>query len=334
MKIAVLGFGSWAIALSLLFNKKGHSVTAWLRSPEKAEAIRHSRECPEYLPGVYIPEDIHVTTDISEAAAAEIVVFAVGSKSAREVAEQYKPFSSGAQILVNASKGLEPDTFLRLSEVLSSVMPDNPVAAISGPCHAEELSRGLMTTCVASSTRPGVAEAIQDAFMHPTFRIYTNQDIVGVELGGALKNVIALSTGIADGLGNGDNARAALITRGIVEITRLGVAMGANAQTFSGLTGIGDLIVTCTSQHSRNRRAGYLLGQGKSLPETLDDIHMLVEGVSTAKTAAALARKYGVSMPITDEVNKVLFEGKDPKYTVSALMEREKTTENKLYELA
>lgn len=330
--ITVLGFGSWGISLSLLFHKNGHCVTAWQRSPEKTSAADSLRECPEYLPGVKIPAGIKLTSDISEAVQeADILVFTVGSKATREVANLASPYLSKNQILVNASKGLEPQTNLRLSQVLSQIAPDNLVAVISGPCHAEELSRGIVTTYVASSEFTSVSEIIQEEFMSSEFRVYTNSDIIGVELGGALKNIMALAAGVADGLGFGDNTKAALMTRGIAEMSRLGVAMGAKPQTFSGLAGIGDLIVTCTSLHSRNRRAGILLGQGKSLKETLESVHMLVEGVNTAPVARLFAQKYNVSMPITEEINKVLFEGKNPRDAVESLMSREKTTENELF---
>jgi glycerol-3-phosphate dehydrogenase (NAD(P)+) len=264
---------------------------------------------------------------MAETAGVDIVVFAAGAASVRTVAAAYRSFYKPGQILLSVSKGLEPGTNLRLSEVIASVIPEARIAAFSGPCHAEELSKGLPSTYVASSNEPGVAEAVQDAFMSPEFRVYTNPDIIGVELGGALKNVIAIATGISDGLGNGDNIRAAIMTRGIVEIARLGLAMGARAETFGGLTGIGDLIATCTSAHSRNRRAGFYIGQGKSLEQALNEVHMLVEGVHTAKTALALARQLGVPMPITNEVNNVLFEGKDPGLTVQSLMERDRKSE-------
>jgi glycerol-3-phosphate dehydrogenase (NAD(P)+) len=331
-KVSVLGFGSWGIALALHLYKNGHTVTAWQRSKEKCDAMIASGVSELYLPGVAIPKDITLTSEMERTAGADIVIFAAGSKATRELAELYKPYWRSGQILVSASKGLEPGTNLRLSEVLLDVLPGARAAAISGPCHAEELSRGIISAYVAASQEPGVADIIQDVFMSREFRIYTNPDIIGVELGGAFKQCIAISVGISDGLGYGDNARAALITRGIVEMSRLGVAMGAKLETFSGLTGIGDLVGTCTSTHSRNRRAGVLLGQGKTLDETLKEIGMLVEGVNTAEPTLAFADKYGVPMPITTEVSKVLFEGKDPKLVVQSLMERDRTSERVLYD--
>ena len=329
-----MGFGSFGIALSLLLDRNGCEVTAWQRSAEKTEAVKKNRESAEYMPGIKIPESINLSSDIKEAAAgAKMIIFAVGSKSIRETSARLKGIVNKSQILINASKGLEPGTSLRLSEVISQVFPDNPVAAISGPCHAEELARGMVSTHVASSVDIDIARQIQDVFMSPYFRVYTNPDIVGVELGGALKNVIALAAGISDGLGFGDNTKAALMTRGIVEISRLGTALGAKAETFSGLAGIGDLIVTCTSMHSRNRRAGILLGQGKSLEETLSEVHMIVEGVNTAKAALDYAKKTGVVMPITEEVNKVLFQGESPRKAVENLMLRQKTSESVLLDM-
>jgi len=331
-KVSVLGFGSWGIALALHLNKNGHRVTAWQRSAEKCEAIRKTGESSEYLPGIPIPREIALTSDMAHAAGSDIIIFAAGSMAAREIAGLLKPYWNKSQILVSASKGLEPGTNLRLSEVILDVIPGARAAAMSGPCHAEELTRGIASAYVAASPDANVAETIQDIFMSREFRIYTNPDIIGVEIGGALKNCIAVSVGLSDGLGNGDNTRAVLITRGIVEMSRLGVAMGAKLETFSGLAGIGDLVVTCTSNHSRNRRAGYLMGQGKTLAEALAEIKMIVEGVNTAGPALAFAREHNIPMPITTEVYKVLFEGKDPRLTTRALMERDRTSERVLYD--
>jgi len=331
-KIAVLGFGSWGIALAIQLFKNGHSIIAWQRSKEKCGQILANGESLEYLPGVPIPREIAITNDMSLTAAADIIILAAGSMATRNVLKQFKPYWNADQIFVSASKGLEPGTNLRLTEVISEVLPGARVSALSGPCHAEELSREKASAYVAASTILDVAETIQDVLMSKKFRIYTNTDIIGVELGGAFKNCIAMAVGISDGMGNGDNARAALITRGIVEMSRLGVAMGAKLETFSGLTGIGDLVVTCTSEHSRNRRAGFLLGQGMSLDEALKEIRMIVEGVNTAAPALAFARQYGVPMPIIDEVYKVMFEGKDPNLTVQALMERNRRSERVLYD--
>ena len=334
-KVSVLGFGSWGIALSLQLHRNGHKVTAWQRDFEKCEKIRKNGMSEEYLPGVRIPEGITITSCMEQAAGADVVIFAAGSKATRDLAIMYKPFWEEGKIenkiespiMVSASKGLEPGTNLRMSEVLGELLPGALIGVMSGPCHAEELAQEAPTAYVAASPVESVAVCLQDLFMSKAFRVYTNSDIIGVELGGALKNCIAIAVGVGDGLGHGDNARAAAITRGIAEMSRLGVAMGAKPETFSGLTGIGDLVVTCTSPHSRNRRAGYLLGKGMSLDEVLNEVRMLVEGVNTAKPALDFARQHQVPIPIIEELNKILFEGRDPKLTVQALMERGKAAE-------
>ena len=252
---------------------------------------------------------------------------AVPSVFVRRTAARMRPWCQKGQIVVNVAKGIEESTLKTLSQVIEDVLPAADVAVLSGPSHAEEVSRGLPTTCVAGATTRKTAERIQDLFMNEVFRVYTSPDVLGIELGSALKNVIALAAGIADGLGYGDNAKAALITRGIAEIARLGTAMGGSIQTFSGLTGIGDLIVTCASMHSRNRRAGILIGQGKSMQEAMDEVHMVVEGVYSAKAAKALAEKYEQSMPIIQQVNAVLFDGKNAREAVNELMLRDKRRE-------
>ncbi len=257
----------------------------------------------------------------------EIIVNAVPSHAVRKTANMLKKYVNKNQIIVNVSKGLEEETLLRLSEVIEDEIKGVHVAVLSGPSHAEEVGKELPTTCVVAAKERKVAEKVQDVFMNPTFRVYTNPDIVGVELGGALKNIIALCAGVIDGLGFGDNTKAALMTRGIAEITRLGVAMGARIETFAGLSGIGDLIVTCTSQHSRNRRAGILIGKGKTIEETLKEVHMVVEGVHTSKAAYDIAKKYEVDMPIVNEAYEVLFNKKNPKDAVVDLMVRNKTHE-------
>ncbi len=325
--IAVIGFGSWGLALSTLLAGKGHNVTVWGRNKEKVEAVRTTRLTDEYLPGIRIDDSINITNDLKEAVnGAEILVCSIASQALRSVLAQIAPFYNG-QIVVSTAKGIEDNTLLLQSQVIEEMLPSSRVVALSGPSHAEEVARKLPTTCVVASHDPEVAHLIQDVFITPVFRVYTNNDILGVQLGGALKNVISLAAGISDGMGYGDNIKAALMTRGIVEITRLGVAMGAQEKTFSGLSGIGDLIVTCTSQHSRNRRAGFLLGQGKSLEEALEEVHMVVEGVTTARAAAGLSERYGVDMPITYEVNQTLFGGKNPRQAVTDLMTRDRTTE-------
>ena len=330
MKIAVIGSGSWGTAASVLLAKHGAEINLW--SWQQAETDRLNADCEnkEFLPGIHLPDNIICTHSTEQAVTdADLVVTVVPSPATRTTAKQLAPFIKDGQPIVNLSKGLEDGTLLRLSEVYKQEIPQARIAAMSGPSHAEEVSRGLPTTNVVASADESLSEFIQDIFMDKTFRVYTGSDIIGVELGGALKNVMALCAGISDGLGYGDNTKAALMTRGLAEITRLGVKMGANAATFSGLSGMGDLIVTCTSMYSRNRRAGILLGKGKSLKETLEEIHMVVEGVNTAGAALALSKKYDVSMPIVYEANEILYGGKDAREAVNSLMTRDKTSEGK-----
>ncbi len=327
-KIFILGSGSWGTALSVLLYNNGHNVTLWSFKKEEAEAIKSLGENKEFLPGVSIPKEINITNNESDIKYADIIVFATPSKFVRNIAEKVSTYCNKNQIIVNVAKGLEDKTLYLLSEVIEKVIPQCNVCVLSGPSHAEEVAKEIPTTCVVSCKDNNVSESIQDVFMNPMFRVYTNSDIIGVEIGGALKNVIALAGGISDGLGFGDNTKAALMTRGITEIARLGVAMGANEMTFAGLSGIGDLIVTCTSMHSRNRRAGILLGKGKTLSETLEEVHQVVEGVNTAKVALQLAKKYNITMPITEQINKVLFENKSARQAVIDLMTRDKTVEH------
>lgn len=327
--IAVLGSGSWGTALAILLSKNGHNVHLWSISEEQVKELNCCRENKEYLPGVPLPKTLICSTELSAVLTGkDLVVISVPSKAVREVVQKIRPMILNKQVIVNTSKGLEENSLKRMSEVIEEEIPQARIAVLSGPSHAEEVGRELPTTCVIASKDANARKFIQDLFMSPNFRAYTNPDLVGVELGGALKNVIALAAGICDGLGFGDNAKAALITRGIVEISRLGIKMGAEIQTFAGLSGIGDLIVTCTSMHSRNRRAGILIGQGKRIKDVLEEIHMVVEGVEAAKVGYALAEKYNVAMPIITEVYKIIFDDKDPKEAVSSLMERSKTGEH------
>ncbi len=326
-KVSVIGSGSWGTALSVLLSNNGHEVVLWSRIKEKAEKIASDRENKEYLPGIILSDNIKVTYIDDDIENSDLVILSVPSKAVRETMRRFLNYFSENQIIVNVAKGIEEGSLLRLSQIISEVAPFCRVAVLSGPSHAEEVGKGMVTACVASSESIEVAEVVQKMFMSPVFRVYTNTDIIGVEIGGALKNLIALAAGISDGVGFGDNSKAALMTRGIVEISRLGVAMGGKAETFSGLSGIGDLIVTCTSRHSRNRMAGVLLGQGKSLEETLREVHMVVEGVNTAKAAYDLSVKYNVNMPITKEIYDVLFFGQDTKQAVVNLMTRDKTAE-------
>ena len=326
--IAVIGSGSWGTALAVQLKNAGNNVILWSFMEEEARAILTYRENKEFLPGVKLDPDIVVTYKEEDVSWADMFVLATPSKFVRSIAKRFSPYIKNNQIVVNVAKGLEEGSLLRLSQVIKEEIPQCRVGVLSGPSHAEEVGKGMATAIVASSEDYEAAREIQDVFMTDMFRVYINTDIVGVELGGALKNLIALATGIADGLGFGDNPKAALMTRGLSEITRLGLAMGAKGETFSGLAGIGDLIVTCTSKHSRNRRAGVLLGQGKSLEETLKEVHMVVEGVTNAKAAFELAKKYNVEMPITREINDVIYNGKDVYKAVYDLMTRDKTHEN------
>ena len=327
-KVCVLGAGSWGTALALVVAKKGYNVSMWTLNEEQCNKINKDKENIDYLPGVVIPDNIVVTTNIEEAVKdGTIIVLAVPSQAIRSVCKQIKPFIKDKQILVDVAKGLEKGTGLRLSDVCNQELPNNKYVVLSGPSHAEEVSRDIPTTVVVSSEDIHIAEIVQDIFMSPKFRVYTNPDVVGVELGGALKNIIAFGAGICDGLGYGDNAKAALMTRGIKEIGRLGVAMGAKASTFSGLSGIGDLIVTCTSMHSRNRRAGILIGQGRTLEETLAEVKMVVEGITATDVAYNVAKELNVEMPITNAIYSVLYDNANPDEVVTELMMRDKTHE-------
>ncbi len=327
-KVSVIGAGSWGTALAIMLNKNGHDVTIWARRKESIENMKKDRENKEYLPNVAIGENVVLTNDLEYAVKnGDIIISAVPSKAVRKTAESIAPFVTDDKIIVNVAKGIEEGSLKRLSEVIRECIPNCGVCTLSGPSHAEEVGREIPTAVVVASNDIKIAEEVQHEFMNPSFRVYTNDDEIGVELGAALKNLIALAAGMCDGLGFGDNTKAALMTRGVAEIGRLGVAMGGRIETFAGLSGIGDLIVTCTSMHSRNRRAGILLGKGKSLDETLKEVKMVVEGVNTAKAAYELSKKYNVDMPITKAINEVLFENKDSKTVVLDLMMREKTTE-------
>ena len=327
MKIGVVGAGSWGTALAYLLNQNGHNVTIWGYNKDEITDLDKSRENKKFLPGIILPESLKATSIDEDMKDMEMIILSVPSKAVREICERFKNLFNDGRIIVNVAKGLEEGTLLRLSQVIQEIIPNSNVAVLSGPSHAEEVGKNIATACVASAYDINVAKKVQDAFMSVNFRVYTNMDMVGVELGGALKNLIALAAGASDGCGFGDNTKSALMTRGITEIARLGMAMGAKRETFSGLTGIGDLIVTCTSMHSRNRRAGMLLGQGKTLKETLEEIKMVVEGVNTAKAAYDLSIKYNVDMPITREINEVLYKGKNTKDAVITLMTRNKTDE-------
>lgn len=327
--VSVLGAGSWGTALSVLLYDNGHQVTVWSIDENEVNMLREKREHELKLPGVKLSDDMEITGDLEHAVKGrDFLVLAVPSPFTRETARKMKPYVAEGQIIVDVAKGIEESTLMTLSRQIEQEIPPADVAVLSGPSHAEEVGRKLPTTCVIGAKSRKTAEYLQSAFISNVFRVYTSPDILGIELGGSLKNVIALAAGIADGLGYGDNTKAALITRGIAEIARLGMKMGGKIETFTGLTGIGDLIVTCASVHSRNRKAGYLIGQGMSVQEAMDEVRMVVEGVYSAKAAAKLSKKYGVSMPIVDEVNAVLFDGKSPADAVDDLMLRESRSEN------
>ena len=329
-KISVIGSGGWGIALTILLHKNGHDLTIWSFDKKEAEELKKTRQNKTKLPNILLPEDVKVTDDLREAVDnKDILILAVPSKAIRSVSKSLKNIIKDNQIVVNVAKGLEEDTLETMTDIIEEELKDkNPkVAVLSGPSHAEEVGRGIPTTCVVSAHNKELTLYLQNVFMNPSFRVYTSPDMLGVEIGGALKNVIALAAGIADGLNYGDNTKAALITRGIKEISSLGVAMGGEQSTFYGLTGLGDLIVTCASMHSRNRRAGILLGQGKTLDEAIKEVNMVVEGVYSAKSALMAAKKYNVEIPIIEQVNAVLFENKNAAEAVNELMIRDKKLE-------
>ena len=328
VNIGVIGGGSWGTALAILLLNNGHNVDIWIRDSLQIQHIKESNENKKYLPGIVIPSNLNLTNDISKVIYdKQVIVLAIPSHGVRQILNETKNIINKDQVIVNVAKGIENNTLLRISQIVEEILPYNPYAVLSGPSHAEEVARNMPTTVVSASKDKKVAEYVQDIFMSSYFRVYTNPDVVGVELGGSLKNVIALGAGISDGVGYGDNTKAALMTRGIIEMARLGKKMGANSSTFSGLSGIGDLIVTCTSMHSRNRRAGILIGQGKSLGEAIDSVGMVVEGIKTTKSAYELAKREQVVMPITEEIYQVLYEGKNVKNSVDNLMLRDKKPE-------
>ncbi len=329
-KIAVLGAGSWGTALSIVLADNGHDVHLWTHRSKQAEAINTTHKNEKYLQ-IMIPEKISATAELEQAVAdAEAIVIVVPTKAIREVCKKLKMFVKKPVTLIHASKGIEPESLKRVSQMISEEIPDyhyKDIVVLSGPSHAEEVAERQPTTVTVSSINIECAEKAQDLFINESFRVYTSPDLVGIELGGALKNIIALGAGISDGLGYGDNAKAALITRGLAEMARLGTSLGANPLSFLGLPGVGDLIVTCTSVHSRNWRAGNMLGKGRKLDEVLDQMGMVVEGVRTAKAAYQFAEKQQVEMPITAGIHQILFEDKHPKEVVEQLMTRTKREE-------
>jgi glycerol-3-phosphate dehydrogenase (NAD(P)+) len=330
-KIAVIGAGSWGTALALVLADNKHNVHLWGRREDQAEEINTRHTNSRYLPDIVLPESIKATVSLADAVRdAEVIVLVTPTKALREVLQELRGHLKAPAVFVHASKGIEPGTYKRITEIIEEELPENvrlAVAVLSGPSHAEEVSLRQPTTVTVSCSDLERAEHVQDLFINQNFRVYTNPDVIGVELGGALKNIIALGAGMSDGLGYGDNAKAALITRGLAEIARLGTAMGANPLTFAGLTGIGDLIVTCTSVHSRNWRAGNMLGKGMPLEDVLSQMGMVVEGVRTTQAAYELAHNVEVEMPITNVLYDVLFKGKEPKQAVDELMKRSRTHE-------
>ncbi len=327
-KVSVIGSGSWGTALAWLLCNNGHNVTLWSFLEEENNMFLEHHENTDKLPGVILPDAVKYTTDLKEAVEGkDLMVLAVPSPAVRSTAKKMKEFVKEGQIIVDVAKGIEEETLMTMTQIIKEEIPQAEVAVLSGPTHAEEVGKGLPTTIVTGAYNMKIAEYVQNVFMSPVFRVYTSQDILGIELGAALKNVIALAAGIADGLGFGDNTKAALITRGIAEISRLGIKAGAKASTFSGLSGIGDLVVTCASMHSRNRRAGILIGKGYSMQEAMDEVHMVVEGVYSAKAALKMAKKYDVEMPIVEAVNNILFNGKSASDAVMELMLRVKKEE-------
>ena len=326
-KIAVIGSGSWGVALAMLLNSNGHDVKIWSFSEEEARIINEDKKC-KFLPNITIPEGLKCYTSLEETLEdTNIVLIVTPSNVIRTTMNNMLPFVKENQVFVLCSKGMEKETQRVYTEVIKEICPNNMVSALSGPSHAEEVSEGIPTAVVISSEDDALSERLQSIFMNPRFRVYINDDLLGVEMGGSLKNIIALACGIANGLGYGDNTLAALITRGTVEISRLGVEAGAKRQTFYGLTGVGDLFVTCSSKHSRNRRAGILIGQGLSVEEAVKEVGMVVEGINAVEGAYILAQKHSVSTPIINEMYDIIHKGKTPEEATVNLMSRGKKTE-------
>ena len=327
-KVSFLGAGSWGTALAIMLANHGHEVTLWSAVKSEVDMLSTYRELKDRLPGVKLPDSVVITSNLEEACTGyDLIVFSVASPYVRATAHDAAKFIPKGQKIVNVGKGIEDNSLKTLRTILCEELPDRDICVLSGPSHAEEVSVGIPTTVVVGATSKETAVFIQEIFMNDRFRVYTSSDIIGIELGGAIKNVIALAAGVCDGLGLGDNTKAALITRGITEISRLGVAMGGRMETFCGLSGIGDLIVTCTSNHSRNHNAGVLIGQGKTMDEAMKEVNQVVEGVYSAKAAYGLAKKYNVSMPIVEQINEVLFNDVPATEAIKALFAREKCHE-------
>ncbi len=331
IKTTVIGCGAWGLAIASHLSGVGNDVVVWCHSEEAREELETTHKAKRAFPDVELPKLIRYTCDMEKAVKdRDLIIFSVASPFTRSTAKNFAPFILEGQRIVTVTKGIEEETLMTQVEIIKDEIPCARVSALSGPTHAEEVILGMPTTIVAASERREDAEFIQEAFTGPTFRVYTSPDVLGVELGGSLKNVIALAAGMADGMGYGDNAKAALITRGIHELSGLALKMGAMEETLSGLSGTGDLIVTCASMHSRNRRAGILIGQGKTADEAMQEVGQVVEGVYSAKAALALAKKYEAPLPIIEEVNSVLFEGKNPREAVMDLMLRDRKMESRI----
>lgn len=330
--VAMFGAGSWGTALSVSLAQAGHAVTLWARRPEATATMRQTRHNPTYLPDVTIPASVRITSDLEAAAtAADVWVLATPSQAVRDLAERLCTYARADLIVVSLAKGIENRTLKTTTQVASEVLdavPPTQIGVLYGPSHAEEVAEGKPTTVVAAAPTAEIAERIQAVFMTPRLRVYVNTDVIGVEIGGSVKNVLAIAAGISDGVGYGDNAKAALITRGIAEIRRLGLAMGALPSTFAGLAGIGDLVVTCMSRHSRNRYLGEQIGRGKTLDEVEAEMSMVAEGVRTTQSVRDLARRHHIEMPITEAVYAILFEQKNPDEAVDELMTRSAKREN------
>ena len=320
-EIAILGSGGFGLSLAVMCHNMGHKVTVWSAFQDEIDTIKRTGELKVKLSGVFIPKEIELTTDISCVSGKDMIIIGIPTSFVRSVCSQVSPYVEKKTVVVITSKGLESKTLKRMSVVVSEELPDNHVVALTGPSHAEEVARGMPTTIVAACENREYADYVQETLTNKTLRIYTSEDVIGCEIGGSLKNIIAVCAGITDGMGFGDNTKAALMTRGLSEITRLGVALGAKAETFMGLTGVGDLIVTCTSMHSRNRRAGILIGQGVAPEEAVRQVGT-VEGYFCAETAYELANKLNVDVPITEQLHEILFNGKSPNSALSELMGR------------
>lgn len=327
-RIGILGAGSWGTALAIVLAGNGHQVTLWSAVESEINMLKSYREHKDRLPGIKLPDSIIIEGDIKKACQEkELLVFSVASPYVRSTAKMAAPFIKKGQVIVNVAKGIEEETLMTLSDILNEELPGRDIAVLSGPSHAEEVSKRVPTTVVVGAKTKETAAFVQELFMNDFFRVYTSPDVIGIELGGALKNVIALAAGVIDGLSLGDNTKAALITRGIAEISRLGIAMGGALESFAGLSGIGDLIVTCTSEHSRNHKAGELMGKGLTAKEAMEEVKQVVEGVYSAKAALKLADKYNITMPIVEEVNHVLFDQKSAKDALNDLLARDRRKE-------